>query len=321
MSGSTSTASLASSSNPRSSSARGRAGADQGQLAGDDGLQRQLDGRRHVTDEDDAASAPRARDRGADRGRDADRLDDHVGATAAGRLGDGAPELLVVRPDCDVRAEPAGELEPLLVEVDPDHAGSAGEAQRLDGEEADHPGADDGSGGARHLAREPDGVQRHGERLGEGGPLERELVREPRERPARHGHVLREGSVAAVAGKRRADHLAKLAEVRAARDARGARAAGERRLEGDPVARLPLCHAAACAHDDTCCLVPHDQRRRPAARGAVVAVHVAAADPAGAHRHEHVIVPDGGVGHVHVGKRQEVVEVERLHGGYGPPRT
>ena len=66
-------------------------------------------------------------------------------------------------------------------------------------------------------------------------------------------------------------------------------AAVDRGIEGDTVAGTEVRHVGAHGRHFTGSLMSHDERRNPAAGGAVEAMYVAAADSAGAHPHQDVV--------------------------------
>ena len=117
-------------------------------------------------------------------------------------------------------------------------------------------------------------------------------------------HVLGEAAVAAVIPARDAQHPAVVAEVGAAVAAEVAPAAVDGGVEGDPVPRPPPGNAAAHALDGARRLVSHHQRWDAPARRPVETVDIAAADAAGPHPHEDLVLRDLG--------RRDLAEIEAL---------
>ena len=141
------------------------------------------------------------------------------------------------------------------------------------------------------------------------GSVRGQLVEDPR----RHGDELRERAVAPVVGARDAEHRPRVAQVDVAAAAEVTAAAIDRGVEGDAIAGREPGHGGAGPFDHPGRLVAHHERRDAAAGDAGVAVDVAAADAAGAHADEDVLVAD--VRQRHVGHRQPAVfgEQQRFH--------
>ena len=115
--------------------AAGSAGPEQGHLAGDHRLERELDGRRDVADEDHGPPFAHGGDGGLDGLRRPHALHRDVGA-APGESPDLGRHVDAAGVEGDVRAQPAGQRELALVHVDREHALRARRAQRLDHEQA-----------------------------------------------------------------------------------------------------------------------------------------------------------------------------------------
>ena len=161
--------------------------------------------------------------------------------------------------------------------------------QRLHQRQADHPRAHHHDGVVQRRRRAANRVQGDGERLDQGGVLERQPIRQPIENVLRHGHEFGKRAVLPVILAGDPQHSPMIAQVDHAAPAKLAVPAIDGRVEGDPVARRPAGHAAADAGDDARRLVPHDDGRPATARAAVHPVHVAAANAARFDGDEHFV--------------------------------
>jgi hypothetical protein len=121
------------------------------------------------------------------------------------------------------------------------------------------------------------------------------------ENTGRDGDEFGEGAVAAIVAAGDAEDLAVIAKVNVAAFAVDAVAAKDRGIEGHAIARGETLHLGADAGDDARGFVAHDQRRDATTRGAVIAMDVGTADPAGADLDQDVLRTADRIGHVHIG--------------------
>ena len=146
--------------------------------------------RRREADHDGGAGLAQAIDRLADRRRAPVGIEGEVDA-AAGHSADGGDRVFAVSVHEVRRAEPAGVVKFVVVEVDRDHAGGVHDARTLDGVEADAPATEDGDGRARLHAR----------RIDHGSHARGDATAD--ERRDLHAHIGRHG----IAGLRGHDRL------------------------------------------------------------------------------------------------------------------
>ena len=212
-------------------------------------------------------------------------------------------------------AEFLGDGEARVLGVDGDDLRETRDFSGLEREQADHAGADDDGGIARGDGGEADGVHAHGDGLDHGGFGETELGGQLVEDAGGDGDELGEGAVTAVIAAGDAEDLAVVAEVHVAALTVDALAAEDRGIEGHAVARGETLHLGADSGDDARGLVAHDQRGDAAARGAVVAMDVGTADPAGADLDQDVFRTADRIGHVHVGHLLIFGEEQGFHEG------
>lgn len=151
----------------------------------------------------------------------------------------------------------------------------------MEDEEADHSGADDERGVAVVDGGDFYGVKGDGGGFEHRGFFEREIVGKAMDDAGGHNDELGECTSATVVCARDAEDLAIVAEIDGAAAAVGAFAAEDGGIEGDAVADGEAFGICAQGGDAAGGFVAHDDRWDAAARGAVVAVDVAAADAAG----------------------------------------
>src|SRR5579871_236864 len=253
------------------------AGAEDGELAGDGDLEREVDGRAEVADEGDAPALP-------------DRIEGHVHGWGDAHGFDGDVELFAgSRGGGSVGAEGSGRFQLGGIDIDGDHLVDTLRLQDLDHEEPDHAGADDGDPVAGGDGGTGDPVDGDGDRLDHRRPLVGEALRQAAETSGRHGDVLGECALTAVVAAGDAEHLAVVAQVDLPRTAVAARPAEDSRVEGDPIARVPAFGGGADFDDVAGRLMAHDDGRDAAAGAAVHAVNVAPADAAGADADQHFV--------------------------------
>ena len=229
----------------------GAAGALETDLAGDDRLQVEFDLRRDVADQGDGAAFVNAGERGLDGVGGADGFEDDVGTAAAGAFEDLFGRVAGLRIEAFGGAEFLGEGELGVVEIDGVDGGAAGVLGSLDGQEADHAGADD-DGGVTEVDRgDFDGVDGDGDGFDQRGVFEGQFVGELVADVLGHGDVFGEGAVAAVIAAGDAENHAVFAEVHVAGAAEMALAAGDHGVERDAVVDLPLRHGAAKYQKET----------------------------------------------------------------------
>ncbi len=243
-------------------------------------------------DQREAAAFSQAGDAGLHRGSDADGLQRHVGAPAAGATHHLGGNVAPIGSQSFVGAQSARQIEFLLIEIDGDDSAAAGSSQRLHQEQADDARADNHGRIAEADAGAVDGMYGDGDRLDHRGVPKTQRIGQPIENVPRHGDVLGESTVAAALVARDAENLAAVAEVDLSAAAEPALSAVDRRVERHPLAFGPIGDVAAEPSDRAGGLVAHDDRRLSAAAAAVHAVHVAAADAAGGHLQQHVVRPN-----------------------------
>ena len=251
------------------------------ELAGDDGLEREIGFCGEVADEDDGAAAADGCDCEVERGGDADDFEGDIRAVSTREARDLGGDVDEIGAEGVGGAEFAGEGEAVVGEIDGDDARGPGPAQSLDDEKPDHAGAhDDG----RCVGREMyalDGVDGDGDGLDHGGLLIGEIDGERVEDACRHREKFGEGAVLSVFGGSDADDAAMIAQVDLATCAVRTGTAGNRGIKRHAIAQSPALYARTDGDDFARRFVPHDERRPAAASRAIPAVNIAAADPAG----------------------------------------
>ena len=279
----------------------------QAELAGDDFLQRQIDGGRHIAHQRDPATLADTGDGGANGIGGADAFDGEIGIADAGG---------VAGVDGIGGAEFAGDLQAGVVEIDGDDALASVGSEGLHGEEADHSCADHDAAGAVHLAGQLDGVDGHRDGFDESGLFVAQLVRKAVDDAARDGDEFGEGAVAAVGTRGNAKHLAVVAEVDLASKAERAAAAVDGGIESHAIAGLKVVDIAAGLGDFAGGFVSHDEGRDAAAGRAIQAVHVAAADAAGANADEHFVGGGLGARQIDDFEGHVLLQEKRFHGDH-----
>lgn len=188
------------------------AGAVDGDLAGDDFLEREGDGGLEVSDEDDGSAFADAADGEVDGGGCADDFEGD-GEAIGVDLAEVCGEVFLTRVVCFVRAELAGEVESFRIKIDGGDVFPAAGFEGLDDEEADEASADDEGGFIGGGWGEVDSVEGDGDGFGEGGVLEGEVVRDAVEDAGGEGDFFGEAAVAAVVGAGDAEDFSIRAEV------------------------------------------------------------------------------------------------------------
>jgi len=273
---------------------RAGAGAVDGDLAGDDFLEREGDGGLEVSDEDYGAAFADAADGEVDGSGCADDFEGNGEAIGVELAGVGG-EIFLAGVVGLVGAELAGEFEAFRVEIDGGDVFPAAGFEGLDDEEADEACTDDEGGFVCGGWGEVDGVEGDGDGFGEGGVLEGEVVRDAVEDACGEGDFLGEAAVAAVVGAGYAEDFSIRAEVDVSCQAGGAFAAEFGGVEGDAIADVPAGDVVADGGDGSGGFVAHDDGGDAAAGEAVHAVDVAAADAAGAEVDEDLVGSGSGV--------------------------
>ena len=146
--------------------------------------------------------------------------------------------------------------------------------------------------------RQVHGMNSYGDRFEHGSFRKREMARQPVADARRDRDKLGEGSGAAVVCAGNAENLAAIAKIDVAAKAIKALAAINRGIEGHPIAFREIFDGGVDGGDCSRRFVAHYQRRDAAAGGAVVAVHIAAADAAGGDSDEHFTGSRNRGGHV-----------------------
>ena len=111
--------------------------------------------------------------------------------------------------------------------------------------------------------------------------------------PSRHGHKLGEAAVPSVLPAGDTQHLAAGAEVLGIGAAVCTGAAEDRRVEDHAIPRSEVGHTRPERVHGAGRLVSHHKRRNPPTGRPGVAVHIAAADPAGGDPNADLTHPDG----------------------------
>ena len=117
--------------------------------------------------------------------------------------------------------------------------------------------------------------------------LEGKIVGQTVDDARRNGNKLCKGPGPTIVGARNSQNLPVVAEIYFSATAIAASAAVDRRIEGDSISFRKSRHTGPYRSDSSGRLVAHDDRGNAPARRAVVAVHVAPADAAGCHTHQH----------------------------------
>src|SRR5580693_4355270 len=118
---------------------------------------------------------------------------------------------------------------------------------------------------------------------------ERQILRKTVNNMPRHGDELGKGTSTAVVCAGNAQHLALVAKIDFALQAKRAHAAEDGGIENYAVALGQIRNPGAQGGDRSRCLVPHNKGRYAAARGSIVPMHVTAANSAGRNTHEDLI--------------------------------
>jgi hypothetical protein len=129
----------------------------------------------------------------------------------------------------------------------------------------------------------------------------------------RHGYILREGAVLAVFGAGDSQHSALIAKIDPALTAIFARPAIDCRIERDARSSLPTFDLSTGLHDHAGGFMAHDDRRLPAARASVHAMHVAAANAADFDSHHDGIGPQRRCRHILQGEAVVLFESKSYH--------
>ena len=150
------------------------------------------------------------------------------------------------------------------------------------------PATDDERGLATFQLRDPDAVQCDGDGLQHGCLRERECIGQLVEDAGGHGDVLREGACAPVVGARNTDYLAIVADIDLAPETELAGSAVDGRVEGHAIAYSKPLYLGTHRCESAGGLVAHHDRWNAASGRTVVSVHIAAADAACCHLHQHI---------------------------------
>jgi len=261
------------------------AGALQADLARDDFLQREIDVRSDVSDEDDGAAFAGGVDGSDDGFGPADTFEGDVDALIVGELENLRLENFVGEQSFR-GAELFGECEAVLIDVSDKNFFAACGAEGLQSEDADGAGADNESGVGGLEMSEIYCVDGDGDGFEHGGFGEGEIIGEGVKDARGDGHEFGEGSGTTVVTAGDAEDLAVVAKIYITTEAVGTGAAVDGGVESDAIAWGEFFYVGADGFDDAGGFVSHDERRDAAAGGAVVAVDIAAADAAGGYADE-----------------------------------
>ena len=197
-------------------------------------------------------------------------------------------------------AEFHGDGEARVLGVDGDDLRETRNLGGLQRQEANHTGAHDDGGVAWRDGRESDGMHADRDGLDHRGFGETEFSGKFVENAGGDGDKFGEGAVAAIVAARDAKDLTVIAEIDVSALTMDALATEDRGVEGHAIALSEAFYLSTDAGDDARGLMAHNQRRDAAARGAVVAVDVGTADPAGADLDQHILRTTDRISHVHV---------------------
>ena len=136
------------------------------------------------------------------------------------------------------------------------------------------------------IKRQGDGVDRHGHRLQHCCFLEGKIRGQAVDDSRRNGNKLCKSPGPAIVGARNSQNLPVVAEIYFSAPAVAASATVDCRIERDSISFRKSRHSRPDRGDFSGCLVAHDDGGNAPARGAVVAVNVAPADPASGHTHQ-----------------------------------
>ena len=269
-------------------------------------------GERLPTEHDVAALAGQ-RDGELDGPLEADRFEDDARSVVGGELPDPRGGFLGVMHQGQGGTQRLGALEAARVDVDGDDRADPACAQGAHDDEPDEAGPHHDDRPVDGVARAGDGVQGDRERLDHRPLHEADAVRQPMEDVGGDRDELGEGSGLAILLAGHPEHPASIAEVDLAAAAIGARAAEDRRIEGDAVIPGPPLDLGSHLPDDPGGLMAHDDGRDATTRATVHPVDVAAADAAGADLDEHLARSDLGVRHDAVDELVRGGQGQRLH--------
>ena len=257
-------------------------------LARDNFLQRKIDVRRDVANEDDGAAFASGVDRSGDSFVAANAFESDVDAFVVGAL-ENSCEQGIVGEKSFRGAEFFCKLETLRVDIGDKNFGATSGAKRLQREDADGASSDNERGGVWSELREIDAVDRDGDGFEHGGFGEGKIVRQAIEDSRGDGDELGESSGAAIVAAGNAEDLSTVAKIYVATVAVGTFAAVDGGIEGDAIAGRESFYGRADGGDDTGGFLTHDDGRDAAAGGAVVTVNVAAADAASGDADEYFV--------------------------------
>ena len=169
----------------------------------------------------------------------------------------------------------------VAVEVHGDDPGATNRAGDLNHQQTDHACADHHGGGSRLGVDQTNGMQGDRKGLGKGRLLEGKMVGEGDQNRSGHGDKTGKGSVLAELGAGDAEDLPAFAEIRMPTRAVGTTTTEEHRVHGHAIADGPTGGSLSEGRDGPRTFVPHDDRGQAATGIPIIAMDVAAADPAG----------------------------------------
>ena len=117
----------------------------------------------------------------------------------------------------------------------------------------------------------------------------------------------------AILAARNANHLAPVAKIHFSAAAIDTLPAINRRIEGDPVARLVAGDARAHGRNHAGCFMSHHQWRNAPSRRSIVPMHIAPADSARRHAHQHLLIARLRPRHFCNGKLSVCFQQQRFH--------
>src|SRR5207253_1708726 len=171
-------------------------------------------------------------------------------------------------------------------------------AQSLQREQANHSGAENEGSIARRNFRESDRVDRYGYRFQHGRLGKRKTVRQAIHNSLRNDDVFGERSSATVVGAGNSEDAAVVAEIDFTTNAIPAGSARNCGIEGDAIAFGPAGYLWSSFRDAAGSFMAHHDGRNAAARGAVVTVHITAANAARRHFDQNFAGPRSWVGEI-----------------------
>ena len=172
------------------------------------------------------------------------------------------------------------------IDIRHQHPRSSSGFCRLQREQTDHPGANHQRRFAALHLRNPHRVQRHRDRFEHRRLLELERFRQLIGDALRHHDILRKGAGAAKVSAGNPDHLPVIAQVNLALETKLALPAVHGGIERHPIAGLEFAHPGAYRGYNPCRFMPHNNRWNTPAGGAIVPVHITAADATCGHTHQ-----------------------------------